>query len=216
MPDHLRTDLLILDLDGTISDPGVGIARSINYALASFGYAEVTESEVAAYIGPPIELTFQGLTRTESEEHTLALVAKYRERYAEVGYSENTLYPGVTEAIEELAGRGVRLGVCTSKRVDFAERILTMFGLRSHFEFVSGGDVGVPKSEQLAHLVAEGIAGPASVMVGDRAVDILAAKATSLRSVGVLWGYGSQSELIDAGADAVLSEPRLLNEVCRP
>ena len=211
--ERMPTDSFILDLDGTISDPAVGILRSINYSLASFGYAKVSATEVAAYIGPPIEHTFQDLTKTESAEHTLALVAKYRERYADIGYSENTLYPGVAEAIEDLTGRGVRLGVCTTKRVDFAERILTMFGLRRYFEFVSGGDVGVSKRSQLSELLADDLVGSTSVMVGDRAVDILAAKANSLRSVGVLWGYGSESELIDAGADTVLSEPRQLSEL---
>jgi phosphoglycolate phosphatase len=137
----------------------------------------------------------------------LALVAKFRERYADVGYSENSLYPGVPDALDRLFRRGTRLGLCTSKRIDFAERILTMFGLRAHFEFVSGGDVGVAKAVQLSQLLKGGLAGPGSTMVGDRAIDIVAGKTNALRAIGVLWGHGSESELADAGADRLLSDP---------
>jgi phosphoglycolate phosphatase len=198
---------LIFDLDGTISDPSVGIWRSINYALTSFDYASVPEDSISAYIGPPIDVTFRELTQSESEEHILTLVAKFRERYADIGYSENSLYPGIDDAIGKLVEAGARIGLCTSKRVDFAEQILSMFGLRSHFQFVSGGDVGVTKAAQLAELLTAGLATPGSTMIGDRAIDILAGKANSLRSVGVLWGHGSEGELVTAGADQVLSDP---------
>lgn len=210
---HVPSNHLIFDLDGTISDPALGTLRSINYALRSFGYPELLESEISAYIGPPIDLTFKGLTRSDSEVHILALVAKFRERYAEVGYSENVLYPGIDAAVDDLVRRGVRLGLCTSKRVDFADRILTLFGLRGHFEFVCGGDVGIAKTAQLSRLLADGVAGPGSTMVGDRAIDVLAGKTNALRSIGVLWGHGSESELVDAGADRVLSEPSQLAEL---
>ena len=120
----MPSDLLIFDLDGTISDPSVGICRSINYALASFDYASVREDSISAYIGPPIDVTFSELTQSESEEHILTLVAKFRERYADIGYSENSLYPGIGDAIGKLVEVGARIGLCTSKRVDFAEQIL--------------------------------------------------------------------------------------------
>jgi phosphoglycolate phosphatase len=216
MPRLISHDHLIFDLDGTISDPSVGIVRSINYALAHFGYAEISASDVSTYIGPPIDLTFKALANTQSNDHILTLVAKFRERYADIGYSENSLYPGVAESLGALVERGVRLGLCTSKRVDFAERILTMFGLRGHFAFVSGGDVGIPKTAQLSRLLTDGFAGPGSTMIGDRAIDVVAGKANSLRGVGVLWGHGSESELLDAGADRILSTPGQLEELADP
>ncbi len=144
---------LIFDLDGTISDPAVGILRSINYALKSFGYAEIVES------------------------------------------------------MQLFRSHGARLGVCTSKRVDLAEKVLSMFNLRDYFEFVSGGDVGVAKSDQLSSLLAQGSVGANSSMIGDRAVDVIAAKRNLLWSVGVLWGHGSEAELTSAGADQLLSNP---------
>src|SRR5262249_62375799 len=78
-----------------------------------------------------------------------ALVQRYRERYADVGYSENVLYPGVPDALARLRRLGVVMAVCTSKRRDFAERILEMFSLRDLFEFVDGGDIGEAKSQQV-------------------------------------------------------------------
>jgi len=93
---------LVFDLDGTISDPVVGIGRSINHALAHFGHSTIPDSEVSRYIGPPLDWAFKTITGSSSPEHLAALVAKYRERYADVGYSENTLYPCVPQAFGAL------------------------------------------------------------------------------------------------------------------
>jgi phosphoglycolate phosphatase len=197
-------DTLVFDLDGTLSDPALGIARSINHALVAFGFAPISESAVSQYIGPPLDQTFRAITGIEVENTLAALVGKYRERYADVGYAENVLYSGIPEALSSLAAQGRVLGVCTSKRVDFAEKILRMFGLRSHFAFVDGGEIGVHKDRQLRTLVANGTIGVGSTMIGDRAVDVLAAKRNALRSVGVLWGHGSHDELAQAGADMIV------------
>jgi len=122
-------------------------------------------------------------------------VTKYRERYAEIGYAENVLYPGVREARAHLHAAGIQMAVCTSKRRDFAEQILAMFDLQEVFLFVAGGDVGVRKWQQLAVLRAQGKITTASVIVGDRSTDLIAARRTGLSSGGVLWGYGSYAEL---------------------
>jgi phosphoglycolate phosphatase len=133
-------DLVLFDLNGTLSDPLVGIGRSINYALSHFGHAQLELHELAVHIGPPLDQAFRSITGVQSATQLNAFVAKYRERYGEVGYSENVLYPGIVEALAILRDASVPLGVCTSKRSDFAEQILEMFGLRSFFRFVSGGD----------------------------------------------------------------------------
>jgi phosphoglycolate phosphatase len=187
--------LVLFDLDGTISDPLVGIGRSINYALAHFGYPTHAFEELSAFVGPPLDEAFKSITGVAVDAQVEALVAKYRERYAEVGYSENILYPGIPEALAGLREAGVPLGLCTSKRKDFAERILEMFGLRSHFGFVSGGEIGVQKWQQIEALVSQGLVSRSSVMVGDRAVDIAAAHRNGLQAAGVLWGYGTPSEI---------------------
>jgi phosphoglycolate phosphatase len=91
------------------------------------------------------------------------------------------------------------MGVCTSKRVDFAEQILKMFGLRAHFRFVNGGEVGIHKWQQIEGLLARRAVTPSSIMVGDRAVDLIAAHRNGLQSAGMLWGHGSRAELEQEG-----------------
>ncbi|HET6630571.1 MAG TPA: HAD hydrolase-like protein [Woeseiaceae bacterium] len=206
---------LVLDLDGTISDPALGIARSINYALCAFGFDPIPESSVSEYIGPGIDNAFRRLVPAAAEDEVPRLVGKFRERYADVGYSENVLYPGIPEALRHLVNEGVMLGVCTTKRVDFAERILQLFGLRDCFQFVSGGDVGVEKHQQLRALIIEDVIPVRAAMIGDRAIDIVAAHANGLRSVGVLWGHGTEAELIEAEAQVLLSRPRQLMELAQ-
>ncbi len=198
---------LIFDLDGTISDPSLGIFRCINHALRSHGFPEVSREAVAAQIGPPLDEIFKKF-RPEADKALISnLISTYRQRYAETGYAENELYPGVPEALRELSGRGVRLGVCTSKRKDFADKILSMFDLTSHFSFVDGGDIGIRKQHQLARLIDSSTIHRQAVMIGDRDVDIAAAKANGLRSVGVLWGFGDMHELSGAGADLIIGAP---------
>lgn len=202
-----RVDTLIFDLDGTLSDPAIGIARSLNYALDTLGYRCLMAAEISPLVGPPLDWAFRQIVPDASDDTVLALVAKYRERYGTVGYKENVLYGGIAEALAQLSADGVRMGVCTSKRFDFAERILDMFGLRSHFSFVSGGDVGVTKRDQLRVLLEQHEVTPTSIMIGDRAVDIEAARANGLTTVGVLWGYGAEAELLAAAPDRLLRNP---------
>lgn len=191
----MRHDLILFDLDGTLSDPLEGFHRSLNFALSHFGYRELAPAEVKHYIGPPLDGAFACITGSESKKLITDLVAKYRERYADVGYTENALYPGIEEALRGLRQVGMRLAVCTSKRRDFAEKILEMFGLRAYFEFVDGGEIGIHKWQQLEALRKRACVSEATVMVGDRAVDIIAAHRNGLQAAAVLWGYGSVLEL---------------------
>jgi phosphoglycolate phosphatase len=188
-------DVLLFDLDGTLSDPLVGIGRSINYALSHFGYPELPLSQLARHVGPPLDQAFSSITGLRSSSALDGFVAKYRERYGEIGYSENVLYPGVPEVLYSLAGAGTTLGVCTSKRVDFAEKILELFGLGSYFSFVCGSEIGTQKWQQIRDLLERGAVSKSTVMVGDRAVDMSAAHRNGLPAAGVLWGYGSRQEL---------------------
>lgn len=188
-------DLLLFDLDGTLSDPLVGIGRSLNYALAHFGHRTIGLAECSTYIGPPLDQAFRAITGTTSPDHVTALIAKYRERYAEVGYAENVLYPGIPEALARLAAARMPLAVCTAKPREFAERILELFGLRAYFAFVDGGQTGLHKWQQIEGLLAQGAVSTASVMIGDRSVDLLAAHRNGLHAAGVLWGHGSRQEL---------------------
>ena len=200
-------DLILLDLDGTLTDPRQGVHRSLNFALSYFGFAELSVAEVARHIGPPLDVTFAAITRSSSKALIANLVEKYRERYVDVGYAENVLYPGIAQALAELHQAGIKLGVCTSKRQDFAEKILDMFALREYLRFVDGADIGVSKSQQIARLIKQGWADSGAIMVGDRAIDIAAARQHGLAAAAVLWGYGTSDELAAAQADYSISEP---------
>ncbi len=191
--------VIVFDLDGTLSDPLQGIGRSINHALARFGYPERPLDALARFIGPTLDETFPLLTGNHDPAHLRELLTSYRERYADVGYAENVLYDGVPAMLDALRDSGAVLGVCTSKLPVFAERILVHFGLRDRFEFVSGGDTGVHKWQQLAGLRAQGRVDGDAVMVGDRAIDIDAAHRNGLHACGVGWGFGSLEELRSAG-----------------
>jgi phosphoglycolate phosphatase len=198
---------LIFDLDGTISDPSLGIGRCFNYALTAHGFGEVSKAQVAATIGPPLDEAFADFCPEADKAVIASLVRKYRERYADIGYSENQIYPDMVEVLRALSVSGVPMGVCTSKREDFAEKILAMFQVLPYFQFVDGGDVGIRKLDQLEGLLKRNCIDMAAIMIGDRAVDISAAKANGLRSIGVLWGFGDLTELEAAGADAILTNP---------
>jgi phosphoglycolate phosphatase len=202
IPKH---DLILFDLDGTISNPLEGIGKSINYALTQFNYKPLELSEIAKYIGPPLDETFTLITGSETKSK--ALIAKYRERYGDIGYSENALYPGINEALIALSRTGTPMAVCTSKLRSFAEKILDMFNILHHFQFISGGDVGVTKYQQIEFLVSKNKASKSTVMVGDRAVDIIAAHKNGLTGCGVLWGYGSYLELTDESPSYLFNAP---------
>ena len=208
----LRYETLIFDLDGTISDPFTGISRSINYALESLNYAPVDPQRIRTLIGPPLTQIFEHFLGALADRDMQDLVDKYRERYATIGYAENAIYEGIPGIIGQLADTGYRMGVCTSKRVDYAQRIVDMFGLGQHFSFVDGGGDGIEKRQQIESMIALGMSANTAIMIGDRAVDVLAGKSNDLASAGVLWGFGERPELEEAAPDHLLESPAdLLN-----
>ena len=208
----VKPKTLIFDLDGTISDPFEGISRSINYALEQQNYKPVDPERIRPMIGPPLTDIFEFLVGKLPEQPMQALVDKYRERYASVGFTENIIYDGIPEMIAALTASGYILGVCTSKRVDYASDIVDMFGLSPHFQFISGGDIGIHKTEQIAKLLADGVDAKTSVMIGDRHFDIVAARNNGLTSVGVSWGFGNATELELAAPDYLVHSPEELLE----
>ena len=200
---------LLFDLDGTLTDPRPGIVGSIRYALEQMERASPPDDVLATFIGPPLRGTFASLLETTSPGLIERAVALYRERFGSIGLFENAVYPGVPEMLAGAAALGPASFVATSKPAVYAERIVRHFGLDRHFARVYGAELAgrfEDKSELLPHLLAaEGIAPGTAVMIGDRSVDILAARAAGIPSIGVLWGYGSAAEL--TGADALCASP---------
>ena len=191
----MRPDFILFDLDGTLSDPLEGIANCMNHALVHFGYPARSQAELSRYVGPPIDVNFAKETGSQDPAHIAELIARYRERYAIYGHLENQLYGGVPGLLDGLARAGIPMAVCTSKRADFAEKILIHFGLSDYFRFVDGGDIGIHKWQQIAAMRAAGKVPENTLMVGDRGVDLIAAHRNGLTAAGVLWGYGSLDEL---------------------
>ncbi len=186
---------LLFDLDGTLSDPLVGIARSFNFALEFYGFNPRNEADLSVYIGPPLEESLGDLIGSSDTALIASMVAKYRERYLDVGFKENTLYPEIRESLELLKQHGQRLAVCTSKPERTARMVLQLFDLQHFFEFVSGGGIGVRKWMQIEALLTAGGIDRNALMIGDRGVDLQAAHKNGIAAGAVLWGHGSRSEL---------------------
>jgi phosphoglycolate phosphatase len=203
----MHPPVLVFDLDGTLSDPLEGIANSINHSLAEHGFSHVSAGAISAYIGPPMDFIFGELTKSNDASLIDACIATYRGRYAKIGYAENHKYEGIDPLLVQLRENGHTMGICTSKRRDFAQKIVSLFEWDEYFTFISGGDVGIEKSHQLAQLLANGQINNSAIMIGDRAVDIAAAKANGLRSAGVLWGHGSHLEIEEASPDWIIDTP---------
>ena len=213
-------DILLFDLDGTLTDPGIGITNSVMYALKSFGIIEHAREKLYPFIGPPLLnsfMEFYGFDEQKAEE----AVTRYREYYQETGIYENLVYDGIPELLKELKTEGKIILLATSKPEPFAKQILTHFNLMQYFTAVAGSDFGKirnTKGKVIAYaleLYAKMSGGTVqalrerAIMIGDRSYDIEGAKENGIRSVGVLWGYGSREELEKAGADNVIETPCL-------
>ena len=191
----MRYTTLIFDLDGTLSDPALGVVRCMNFALTSFDQPPRADHEIKRHIGPPLEQILALLSDNDDPAYVSALAARYRERYAELGYRENNLYPEAQATLAALKNFGFRLGVCTSKLRPSALKILELFELVRFFDFISGPLANETKSEQLRDLLQSGTIDSDALMIGDRAIDMQAAHENRLQSAGVLWGYGDREEL---------------------
>ena len=204
-------EAVLLDLDGTLTDPREGITRCIAHALERMGLEPPPSEELTFAIGPPLRASLARLMGTDSREAVELALAHYRERFVDVGLYENSPYEGIDRALATLREAGHRLFVATSKPRVYAERIVGHFELHAHFEAVLGCELDgtrEDKRELIAYLVSLHSLEPArTVMVGDRGVDMTAARFHGVRALGALWGYGSRDELVEAGAQGLLEKP---------
>ena len=178
----------IFDLDGTITDPKVGITTSAKYALSEFGYKDQAEQDLTWMIGPPLLDTFIKLTGRDSSEAQI-LVDKYRERYSILGVHENTLYPGIKDLLELLKKKNICLAIASSKPTIFVEQILDDFNIKEYFTVIQGSDMAgksVEKEDVLnIELEKLGIACDKeelskAVMIGDRKFDVIGARKNNI------------------------------------
>lgn len=210
---------LLFDLDGTLTDPKEGITRCFQYALEAYGIHEENLDALAWVIGPPLADSFmQGYGFTK--EKALEAVEKYRERYAPLGWKENVPYPGMKQALAELKTAGFVLAVATSKPEDMATQILEHFGMAEYFTVIGGAtrDLSRVKKADILEYVLEKLGvvdRNECLMIGDRKFDVEGAKKAGFPCLGVLYGYGSEEELREAGAAALAATVQEMKEYCQ-
>lgn len=207
---------VLFDLDGTLTNPKVGITRAVQYALNKHGIAVDDIDDLQAYIGPPLRRAFMDYHHLSEAESRQAL-AFYREYYERAGMLENFEYPGIAELLKELARKRKRLFVATSKPRVYAERIVSHFKLDRFFESIEGSELDGTRSEKAdlisfvleKHQLEKG----STVMVGDRMHDVVGASRSGIDSIGVGYGFGSREELESAHATWYVETIRELSEL---
>lgn len=203
-----RYKYLLFDLDGTLTDSGIGIMRSAKYALEKMGVEVRDVESLRPFVGPPLEDSFK-MFFGFSDENAAEAVRLYRERYKEIGVYENEPYAGVADCLDLLKSKGYRLAIGTSRPMDMTMVVLKHFGLERFFDYVGARD-----AEGLLHTKADvlrsvivnmGIENTdEAIMIGDKKFDVAGAKEVGLRCIGVTWGYGGHEELECAGADIIV------------
>lgn len=204
---------IFFDLDGTLTDPKPGITRSIQYALERLSLTVPSEDELTWCIGPPLHASLKKLTRTDALADQALLL--YRERFSDIGLFENETYAGIVDTLTTIAATNQRMFVATSKPAVYASRIVDHFGLKPYFERVFGSELDgtrVDKRELLRYALDETrVDAGSAIMIGDRSHDVVGARTNGMTAIGVLYGYGSEAELRDAGAHHICAaHPELL------
>lgn len=204
---------IFFDLDGTLTNPAEGITNSVAYALEYYGISVSDKTQLYKFIGPPLAQSFTdfyGFSPDKAKE----AVEKYREYFADTGIFENKVYEHIPEVLEKLKNDGFSLAMATSKPEVFAKRIADKFELTKYFDFIGGSlldNSRTDKGEVIEYVLRSLKADrEKTIMVGDRSHDILGAKKCSLKSLGVLYGFGSLEELKTARADYIAETPKEL------
>ena len=212
-----KYDLVLFDLDGTLTDSQEGIINCISYALDGLGLETPDMSVLRKFLGPPLSVSFRETIGLDDETADKA-VKLYRERYSTVGLFENKPYEGIEELLKNLQSAGLRLAVATSKPEPFSVRILEKFGLCKYFETVTGS--GLDGSlDTKAEVIEETLRRlgftdrSRAVMIGDRKHDILGARAAGLECIGAGWGFAEPGELEENGAKAVAPDIKALERL---
>ncbi len=208
---------LLFDLDGTLTDPALGITRSVQFALRRFGINEPDLAKLEKFIGPPLLdsfCEFYGLTAEESRQ----ALAAYREYYSVTGIYENEVYAGIPNLLARARRDGYRVIMATSKPEMYACRLMQHFGLAPYFTCIAGADMGEKRADKrsviLSAMEREGITDPSeAVMIGDRCFDVEGGRRLGMATVGVLYGYGSREELETSGADAIAATVAELSDL---
>lgn len=197
-------ETILFDLDGTLTDSGVGVTNSVAYALNRFGIEVKDKTELYKFIGPPLQTSFEQYYGFSEEQAKMAVVY-YREYYRNQGIFENEVYDGIEKLLKTIYDSGKKMIVATSKPELFAKEILEYFDLAKYFTDIAGADMEgarTKKDEVIAYALEKCKITDYSkvVMIGDREHDVIGADKVGIDSIGVLFGYGNYEELERAGA----------------
>ena len=197
---------VLFDLDGTLTDPGLGITNSVAYALNHCGITAESRESLYPFIGPPLNESFMKYYGFTAEK-AMEAISVYREYFRDKGLYENEVYAGVRELLEVIKASGRKIVLATSKPEEFSVRILEHFDLMKYFDVVAGASMDEKRNKKgdvIAYAMEKGgFTAESAVMIGDREHDIFGAKENGLDSIGVLYGYGDRNELEKAGADYI-------------
>jgi len=200
---------ILFDLDGTLTDPKIGVIACIRFALSKLDIEIDQDIDLESFIGPPLRDTFRELCG--NDEIAENAVSIYRERFSTKGLFENQVYDGIPECLNRLIEKADSIHVATSKPTIYSERIIEHFDLSRYFNSVYGSNLDgslSDKTDLLSHIIeSEDLLPKNTVMIGDRSFDIIGAKNHDIRAIGVLWGYGTEDELSNAGADGLCNHP---------
>ncbi|NHB65065.1 MULTISPECIES: HAD family hydrolase [Acinetobacter] len=212
---------ILIDLDGTLTDPKVGITTSARYGLEKVGHPISEDTNIDWIIGPPLKASLAKILNVDADD-TLAEQAlmAYRERFAVTGLYENHVFEGVAETLAELKRRGYRLFLATAKPTVYARQILEHFNLAQYFTEIYGSELNgdrTNKGELIQYILEQqGIQADQCIMVGDREHDIFGARHNGIESIAVKYGYGSEIELQQAQPKYTIENFRhLLNYLTR-
>jgi phosphoglycolate phosphatase len=198
---------ILFDLDGTLTDPGKGITRCIQYALDQFGITIPPSDQLTWCVGPPLKASFAHLLNTADQTILDRALVHYRKRFSEEGMFENILYPDVVSSLGDLQTAGFKLFLATSKPRVFARQILDYFKITPFFHTVYGSELDGRLSDKgalIAYIIdQEGLDSVATLMVGDRVYDIEGGKENKVMTAAVAYGYGTQDEIAEANPDVV-------------
>ena len=210
-----KYEYILFDLDGTLTDSGPGIMNGFEYSLGKMGVEYPGRDYLKQFVGPPLGDSFEK-TLGFSPEDAAKGIAFYREYYAEKGVYENDVYPGIPELLEKLKASGKKLIVATTKAELMANVVMDHFGLRKYFDLMvaSNNTDRKNKIDVLKYAIENGgVDIEKAVMIGDRFYDVTGASHFGIDSVGVLYGYGSRQELVDAGATYIAKTVENLSEI---
>ncbi|WP_416829004.1 HAD family hydrolase [Ectobacillus polymachus] len=207
-------NVILFDLDGTISNPKVGIVTSIQYALNKMGITESDTKKLELFIGPPLKDSFAAYYGFKDEKNNQA-IQYYREYFAKQGLFENELYSGFLDLLEDLKQQGKKVFVATSKPTVFATRILEYFRIDHYFDGVVGSELDgtrTSKAEIIEYIINKyDLNQDSMVMIGDRKYDIVGAKENHIASIAVTYGYGTLEELTAASPSYIVHSVKELH-----